>query len=308
MARILKTNVSVCGIFMAALTAGIIPQKSDAKPLQTSSVSVCSSGRGLLKSDELQSLLAEQSLADTSMRQQLISLMQNPENRCRKSIEKWLIEIRDKPSAFQTNTGRLAAVTLGVLLDLQVARAFVESEATSGGGLEWLATLRQWDEKSYHGLLSQWVLRGASAIRQERGLSRLTVELYGRNPISDVTAGSVATGFPPVVFDLFLKSLNQRKPSGDELAALNVLFINFNSGARKLYTDAFANVLRRNAVSWMSEFRLESSWAQFQLIELMGQTGGAEMVRELMWLSQNHSDVRMKSRAAQILDDTLSRR
>jgi hypothetical protein len=290
------------------MAAGVLSPSPAAHAGEKSTVSACATGRGLLKSDELQSLLAEQSLADTAMRQQLVSLMQKPDNRCRKSLEKWLTEIREKPAAFETNTGRLAAVTLGVLLDLPVARQFVESEAASGGGLEWLATLRQWDEKAYHSLLSQWVLRGAAAIRRERGLPLLTAELYGKNPISDVSASSTATGFSPVVFDLFLKSLAERKPAKEELSALNVIFINFNAGARKLYSDSFATVLRKNVVNWMSEFRMESAWAQFQLIELMGQTGGAEMVRELMWISQNHSDVRMKSRAAQILDDSLSRR
>lgn len=309
MARVRINSRRVFGFFAAAMAvAGTFLTVSEAHSAQKSAVEVCAAGRGTLSSDELQSVLAEQSLADSALRQQLVKLMKNNDNRCRKSIEKWLVEIRDRPAAFRTNTGRMAAVTLGVLLELQVARQFVESEATSGGGLEWLATLRQWDEKAYHSLLSQWVLRGAAAIRRERGLSRLTVELYGKNPIGDVTARTAASEFPPVVFDLFLKSLAERKPSKDELSALNVIFINFNSGARKLYSDSFAMVLRRNAVDWMTEFRLESAWTQFQLIELMGQTGGAEMVRELMWLSQNHTDLRMKSRAAQILDDSLSRR
>jgi len=272
---------------------------------QQSFANQCATRGAQLKSDELQVLLAEYSLADTRVRQGLISLMQKSDNRCRASLERWLTEIRDRPMDHRSNTGRIAAVTLGVLLELPVARQLVEAEAASGGGVEWLATLRQWDDKAYHSLLSQWIQNAAVEIRRERGLSRMSAELYGKNQISDAGAGpsKLSASFSPVVLDLFLKSVAQRKPTREELSALNALFVNFSAGARSLYSDSFIRLLRKNAVAWMAEFRTESAWTQFQLMELMGKTGGAEMVRELMWLSQNHNDMRMKSRAAQVLDE-----
>lgn len=268
----------------------------------------CSNGSGRLKSDDLQALLAESSLAETQVREGLLAVMRQTDNRCRKSLENWLTEIKDKPMDHRTNTGRLAAVTLGVLLDLPVAKQWIESEAASGGGLEWLATLRQWDEKAYSELLKKWVMSGGEQIRRARGLVKLTPDTYGKNQIEDLSSAQSVQMLSPLVFDLFLKSLAQRPPTTDELAALNVIFVNLNAGARELYARSFVPVLRRNAVVWMQVFRTESAWTQFQLLDLMGRVGGAEMVRELMWISQNHADVRMKSRASQALDDAIKSR
>lgn len=271
-------------------------------------VSYCSAAKGQLKAEELQALLSESSLADLQVRRGLITLMQKQDNRCRKSLENWLVEMRSQTLEHRTKTGRLAAITLGVLLDMPAAKQLVEAEAASGAGLEWLATLQQWDERAYNDLLRKWVIRSGEQIRRSRGLGQLSAEVYGRNQIQELTQSAAVQPLPPIVFDLFLKSLGLRNADADEISALNAIFVNLNAGARNLYADAYIPVLRRNAVSWVAAFRSESAWTQFQLLELMGRTGGAEMVRELMWLSQNHTDSRMKSRASQVLDESLKMR
>ncbi|NBW81084.1 hypothetical protein EBR21_04950, partial [bacterium] len=224
----------------------------------------------------------------------------------RKTLEAWLGDLKGKAVDARANTGRLAAVTLGVLLDLPAAKAFVGSEAASGGGLEWLATLQQWDEKAFAELLQKWVIRSGDDIRKQRGLAIFTRETYGKQMIAEATgSASLQAVPPPVVFDQYLKQLEKHPPGSEELNALNAIYVNLNSGARRLYSKEYISILRKNSVAWVNAFRIESAWVQFQLLELMGRTGGAEMVRELMWLSQNHQDPRVKSRASQALDEAV---
>jgi hypothetical protein len=266
----------------------------------------CLPGSARPTADELQAMLAENSLTDANTRHKLIEVMQKPDSPCRKTLETWLGDLKGKPVDARSNTGRMAAVTLGVLLDLPAAKTFVGSEAESGGGLEWLATLQQWDEKAFAELLQKWVIRSGDDIRKQRGLAIFTRETYGKQLIADATgSASLQAVPPPVVFDQYLKLLAKRPPGAEELNALNAIYVNLNSGARGLYSKEYVSILRKNSVAWVNAFRVESAWVQFQLLELMGRTGGAEVVRELMWLSQNHQDPRIKSRASQALDEAV---
>ena len=292
--------LSACSLGFAAAKAAE-KAEADSKMVQR-----CQPGGARPSAEELQAMLGENSLSEVGARHKLIAVMQKSESPCRKALEAWLGDLKGKPVDARSNTGRLAAVTLGVLLELPAAKTFIGSEAASGGGLEWLATLQQWDEKAFDELLQKWVVRSGDDIRKQRGLPIFTREVYCKQLIAEAFGSASLQAVPPaVVFDQYLKQLAKRSPGAEELNALNAIFVNLNSGARGLYAKEYVSILRRNPVVWVNAFRTESAWVQFQLLELMGRTGGAEMVRELMWLSQNHIDPRIKSRASQALDDAV---
>lgn len=300
-----KTHV-VLGVSLLNFAVVFSAAAKPVSPVESGFIKTCKASGGAIKAEELQALLAESSLADVRVRQDFIAILRQPDNRCRKSLEAWLGDLRAHSLDGRANTGRLAAVTLGVLLNIAAAQQFIAAEAASGAGLEWLATLQQWDDKAYSALLQTWIVEGGREIRRTRGFAQLDAQLYGKTQIGDSPAAQTRQMVSPLVVDLFLKLAAQRAVSVDELGALNAIFVDLNSGARSLYLEAFGRVVRRNAVDWVSVFRRESAWTQFQLMELMGRVGGAEMVRELMWLSQNHMDTRMKIRASQALDEALN--
>jgi hypothetical protein len=325
-------DVMVMGlkIFLACLLLVLcsVASADSATPLFLKRCSAQSSAG--VKLEDLQRWLAESSLSDLQVRQKWLNLMAAESNPCRKALEIWLTQMRTQAVDHKTNTGRIAAVTLGVLLNLPMARDFIEVEASSESGLEWLATLQQWDEQAFNQLLQSWVLRRGLEVRRRRGLSNTNASLYGKVLIENsavtnssalfevsslaspvVQGASAPSGpsfaqLPPLVLDLFLKSVIKREISREELFSLNSIFVDLKPGVRKIYADQFAALIRRHSVLWIETFRNETAWTQFQLLEPMGRARGAEIVRELMWLGQNHSDTRMRLRASQVLDEAIS--
>ena len=300
--NIFRLNRFVVGCYFIAFAGSVHPF---ADAFAATSLEKKCSGKGNLAGDDLQNILAEVSMANLQTRTALIAMMREKDNSCRKAVEARLVEIKEKPSNFKNNTGRHAALTLGLLLDLPAALQIVESEAAISGAPEWLAMLQQWDEKAYSELLQKWVLGAGDKLRFEMGLQSVGKHSYGKTIIEERSQNSKKNQLAPFVLELYLKSALQRVPSASEFAAINIHYAAADAASRRLFRDNFGAILRKNSVSWVNSFRDERAWTQFQMIDLMASVGGSEMVRELMWLSQNHMDERMKSRASLALDEAL---
>jgi hypothetical protein len=136
-------------------------------------------------------------------------------------------------------------------------------------------------------------------------LVRTDVQLYGRTSIEGVVPSVEVKGASPLLLNLYLQNAQGKKLGEDEFAALNMHFVAVNAGARRLFLESYAPLVRNQTSQWLASFRAEKVWTQFQLLDLMGEVGGSEMVRELLWLSQNHADAIVKNRASRVLDETL---
>lgn len=298
-------NKFVFGCAFISFVFSVFPR---ANAFALNSVEKKCSGKSNIAADNFQDILAEVSMANLQTRTALLTLMREKGNNCRKAIELRLLEIKEKPANFKNNTGRHAALTLGLLLNLPVALQIVESEAAISGAPEWLAMLQQWDEKAYSELLRKWVLEAGEKLRFDLGLQSAGKQNYGKTLIEERSHNGKKNQQAPFVLELYLKSALHRAPSVNEFAAINIHYAAADAASRRLFHDNFVAILRKNSVSWVNSFRDERAWTQFQMIELMASIGGSEMVRELLWLSQNHIDERMKSRASQALDDALTKR
>lgn len=301
--------VAVCGKFWVLLFGTVlfvqwVPSADAASSVGLPLLKPCGK-MGTLKSDELQELLGQVSLSDTQARAAFIALLNTPANACRRGLEDWLHQIVEKPSSFKNNTGRHAAVMLGLLLELPIALKFVEHEATGAGAPEWLSLLKEWDAAAYTQWLSKWVVQRGEALRSARGLLRTDVQLYGRTSLEGVVPSVEVKGASPLILNLYLQNAQGKKLDEGEFAALNMHFVAVNAGARRLFLESYAPLVRNQTNQWLSSFRAEKVWTQFQLLDLMGKVGGSEMVRELLWLSQNHADAIVKNRASRVLDETL---
>ncbi|MBM3382941.1 MAG: hypothetical protein FJY29_10930 [Betaproteobacteria bacterium] len=269
---------------------------------------ICSTTSAVGK-ERFQDVLAQASMASSQERNLLLETLRDKNNGCRKELEIRLQELKDKPSNFKNNTGRHAALNLGLMLDLPVALQLVEAEAATSGAPEWLSMLSQWDERSYSTLLRSWVLSSAEKLRGRMGLPKATSELYGKSQIEERVQQGEKSVLTPLVLELYLKDvLTKPSVTVDEFAALNIHYAAGNAGSRRLFGENYIVLLKRNAAQWIPVFREERPWTQFQMIDLMGRVGGSEMIRELLWISQNHADTRMKSRASQALDAALKMR
>ncbi|MEN9530134.1 MAG: hypothetical protein RI932_2007 [Pseudomonadota bacterium] len=301
----LSARVFVWAGCVAVLGSFCLGRASAASAAEKTLVQMCSTTSSI-GTEKFQALLSQASMASPQDRNALLEVMRTKNNGCRKELETRLLALKEKPSDFKSNTGRHAALNFGIMLDLPVALQLVEAEAASSGAPEWLSMLAQWDERSYSGLLRGWVMSSAETLRRRMSLPKTTSELYGKSQIEELSHQGEKSVLTPIVLELYLKNvLNSSAISADEFAALNIHYVAGNAGSKRLFADNYAALLNKRAAQWIPVFREERPWTQFQMIELMGRVGGSEMVRELLWLSQNHTDPRMKSRASQALDTAL---
>jgi hypothetical protein len=262
---------------------------------------LCSS-KSALSSKDFQSLLSGFSMGDNNFREALVSSMSQKTNPCREALERRLDQLQSKPADFNSNTGRNAALTLGLVLELPLALKILEAELEMGESAEWLETLRLWNQKAYRSTLRKWLVQDAYKRRQEMGFLVQDPQNYGLRQIEEQVFDDSASKRTSLVLQLYLKEGSRLNQTSEEFAALNVHYASLKPGVRRIYKDAFAKLVKKSPATWVQAFRRERSWTQFQLFELMEATGGAEIVRELLWLSENHIDNRMKLRAQSALN------
>lgn len=255
------------------------------------------SGEAALSAKDFQSLLADFSIRDHKFREALVLQMSQKTNMCRAALERRLEEIQKKPADFVSNTGRNAALTLGLVLEIPLALKIIEAEMQLGESAEWLDMLRQWNQQAYRSALRRWLVNDAFKRRKELGLSNQDVQNYGLRQIEEFVFKDGASKSTSLILQLYLKDAVKLSSTVEEFTALNVHYASLRPGVRRIFKDSFARLVKKSPAAWVQAFRSERSWTQFQLLELMEAAGGAEIVRELLWLSEHHIDRRMKLRA-----------
>jgi hypothetical protein len=262
---------------------------------------LCSS-KSALSAKDFQSLLSGFSMSDKKFRKALVSRMSQKSSPCRVALEQRLDEIYSKPADFVSNTGRNAALTLGLMLELPLAQRIIEAELEVGDSTEWLEMLRLWNQQAYRSALRNWLVNEAGKRRQQMQLSLQDVQNYGLRQIEEFTFDESASKRTSLVLQLYLKDALGLTHTAQDFTSLNAHYASLRPGVRKLFKDSFAKLVQKSPAAWVQAFRTERSWTQFQLLELMEVAGGAEIVRELLWLSENHIDKRMKLRAQSALN------
>lgn len=268
---------------------------------------LCADGTSISQ-QSFQNLLSDFFISDKKVRKTMLTSLSQNNNPCRVALEQRLDELLQKPADFVTNTGRNAALTLGLTLEIPTALRIIEAELSQGDSTEWLETLRRWDAGAYTSILRKWLINDAQQRRVAMGLAQLDAQHYGLRQIEELKYDDKASKRTSLVLQLYLRDAAQHALTADEFAALNVHYASLRPGVRKLYKDSFARLVQNAQTGWVQSFRSERSWTQFQLLELMEAAGGAEVVRELLWLSEHHIDKRMKLRAQAVLNHLTSSR
>jgi hypothetical protein len=296
-ARVLHVGV-LSFLFGAALTS---PRGFAAQP----AVQLCVSNTSVSQ-EQLGQLLSAFSIGDAPLRRSVLARLAEDKNGCRQALESRLLEIQKKPADFLRNTGRNAALTLGLLLDMPTALSILEADLGQGDSAEWLESLRQWDRTAYTALLRKWLVRDANVRRDNMGIAGQDAQFYGLRRIEDIAFDEQTSKRASLLLGLYLRDAASNNITADEFVALNAHYATLRPGVRRIFKGPIAQLVKKSPAVWVRSFRIERSWTQFQLLELMQETGGAEVVRELIWLSENHIDQRMKSRAQSVFNAVTS--
>jgi hypothetical protein len=95
-------------------------------------------------------------------------------------------------------------------------------------------------------------------------------------------------------------------PSAETWSHLNVLYSLMGPPDRVSAGSLLTKLIKSHEASWIGSIRREPNWVQYRLINLMKGVSGPEVVKELMWLSENHSDLQIRAKAATAFNDVLT--
>ncbi len=258
---------------------------------------------GLLERIEKEYLVEKQTR--TALVEALRTGTMNP---CREELSKYIDVLLQSAAKGQLPKLRPALLSLALshnLPDVQKVMALYIEHGVAG---EWLDSLKALDDKLYFEILGRWVSDTAQLIRINQNLGLRSPAEYGMMSLMSTTEKREAVKLvSPLVVNRYLNELSARKKvlTQTEILSINALFAGTSANDRQLLLEPIARIFRRQESDIIVAFRQESVWAAFKLLPLLGKLGGPEMARELMWLSQNHKDVRMRSVASRTLDEMV---
>lgn len=185
---------------------------------------------------------------------------------------------------------------------------------------DWLVSLRSFDGDVYTQVLESVATKVANKLRQDLDLGLIDASMYGRIKSNVFTEKRVRYNNPLLIHS-YLASLVDRDASGplkkklaekerrfpDDgvWASLNILYATMGIQDKTNATSLLVNLIKAHDADWIASFRREPVWVQFRLLSIARLVGGAEIVRELMWLSENALDDQIKILAASTLDEII---
>lgn len=173
---------------------------------------------------------------------------------------------------------------------------------------EWLIALRSMDPDAYGRTVQDVARKLADRLRAEFELPLQDAAVYGRTRQNVFVEKSVRFKNPLIIHSFVSEWIERdQSPQPEDWSVMNVLYATMVQQDRTMVSQLLTDLIRKNDRLWIESLRREPVWVQYRLLNLAREAGGAEVVRELMWISEAHADEQMRLLAASALDAVLSR-
>jgi hypothetical protein len=173
---------------------------------------------------------------------------------------------------------------------------------------EWLIALRSMDADVYSRTVQDVARKLAARLRTEFELPLQDASLYGRTRQNVFVEKTVRFKNPLVIHSFVSEWIDRgQSPSLDDWSVMNILYATMVQQDRTMVSQLLTSLIRSNDRQWIESLRREPVWVQYRLLNLARDAGGAEVVRELMWITEAHADEHMRLLAASSLDALVSR-
>lgn len=260
-----------------------------------------------LSAEKARERMQKELMGDSTRNAALVEALRKGEApRCKTALEDLTKQMLEKKEETEAMQGRMTFVSLALAAGIPDATRVVEQEMERGEPEAWLDLLRRNSVNTYNAVLTKWVASLAQKIRETQQTSQTSPALYGSSTSQENARPLVQLSSPILVHRYLVEAeTNKRKLSTEELSNLNAIFAGATPAYRGTFSSPLKTVLSRQSAEWIQTFRKEPVWVQIRLFSLMSDMRGPEVTRELMWLSTNHKDMRVRALANSALDDAL---
>lgn len=239
-----------------------------------------------------------------------ISLIQNIRQHqlpgCSQAFEDYLGQFLEYKNQDKKSLGFENYLMIALSAEIPIAKRLIENQINRGKLLEWLDVFQQSDKEAYFRTLSQWVSRVAELLRQLDNSPLQDLSKYGHSQKEglDLKTPEAIAIWNPILIDRYLHEIQseERHLTQEQFSALNVIFAASNQSYRDIFLIPMTKTVDLSIENWVKSFREEPVWIQFRLLALMGRVGGGMVKRELIWLSKNHENFKIRSLAQSTLN------
>ncbi len=256
--------------------------------------------------------MSKEILKDNKRRIKLVELMNSKHaTGCREALSDYLKEIIKDDSNLEGRRGFEAYLALAFTVHLPEATELIEKEIDKGKLVDWIDVVQNSDKEAYFSALSHWVQKVAVLIRQITHGEAVDEKLYGRisgNEQEILTPEAIPIWNAIIVHKYMAEVMSRRmKLTKNEFAYLNILYAASNQSYREIFLKEMSSIVELSDVNWVTDFREEPTWVQFRLFPIMAKTRGGVVKRELIWLSNNHQEFRIRALAQSTLEKVNAR-
>lgn len=258
---------------------------------------------------DVREMMAKEILPNSAYRVELLGLLKSKKaEQCGLALQNYIELFQKDFASASLESGKRGFLTLALAAQFPGAVDAVLREAAVSSPEDWLAVLEREAPVQYEESLSRFVSKMAHDVRSLQNLGQTSPQAYG-SASSDATSREPAKVVSPLVLERYFSAIkkSKRKLSQAELSHLNAIYAGADASYRQIFSAPMKDLAKSQTSEWIAAFRTEQVWAQVRLFPLMTEVGGPEVMRELMWLSQNHKDVRVKSLANRAIDELTER-
>lgn len=233
--------------------------------------------------------MADQLIPDAELRPELNQLFASGQkNKCSLAVSDYMDFLLKDYQKASMEKGKSSFVLLGLLGKMPSASLVLSKEIEEGKvQLEWLQTLQETNGQLFFESLEKYFSKIATQLREEE------FDLEKRN------------AYFPIIFDKYLTDAVAAKkvPATQELRDLDAIYGGLSGNSRGLIEKKLAEYIQPADQEWVKVTRGEPTKIQLRLFSLYPLVGGAEVVKELMWLSQHHFDGKVRVIAGKTFED-----
>ncbi len=246
-----------------------------------------------------------------SKRAQLIDeLRAGKSTRCGGVLRNYVAAIERRKESAELLPLRLLILEVAGMGKLSGTADVLERDAFADCSADVLAVLEKVDAARHSASLTKWAHETAGQIRSSLGATLGDESQYGLNSIPDSGTGKqMSRVAAPLFLERYLSLLveSKEKLTAERLEDLNAIYAGTPASHRNTFLPMLTQLLSANSAAWITSFRKENVVLQARLFPLFEAVGGAEVVKELLWLSVNHADTRIRALAERTLDAVLGK-
>lgn len=213
---------------------------------------------------------------------------------------------------YEPKPGEQAFLSMALMAKIPAAYKVIEKEIDKGLLSSWIDKLKETNENAYYDALQSWISKVAQEVRTLSKDTNLDDSNYGKltKENNELKSPNAVRIWTPILMNRYLTETiqKQKKLHQNEFSHLNIIYAASTSSYKEIFGEQISKIISYNSKEWVLSFRKERPWIQFRLFPLLQQSNDGNITREIIWISNNHENKKLRELALSTLEKLAEKR